>query len=144
MLFFIYNVIIVITSNRLIIILKEEYFVRDTKTLDCLTTLQFKNFEANERWCKLVRDDYLYNHDTEIIMNFARRWAKIIQYLMKNENTQFKDIVVSSAVEANIDNAVTKSHAQKAIDLLIDIWQYGDILQEWTNNGGRDTIINLF
>ena len=103
-----------------------------------------KNYEANERWCKLVKYEYHDNRDTEITMDFARRWAKLIQYLMKNEKREFEDVVVVSACEANIDKAVTKSHAEKAINMLTEIWKYGDILQEWTNNGGRDTIINLF
>ncbi len=116
----------------------------DTKTLDSLTLLQFKDYEAKERWCNLVKSLYLYDFDTEITMNFARRWAKIMQYLVTHDNRIFEDIVVTSAQEANIDNLVKKSHAEKAIELLVEIWLYGDILQDYADNGGRNSIINLF
>ena len=77
-------------------------------------------------------------------MDFARRWAKIMQYLLKDNCTNFDDIVTLSAVEANVDGEVTPAHVEKAIELLIETWEYGKNLQEWCNNGGKDIIATLF
>lgn len=119
--------------------------IRDTKTIDYLTSLQFKNCEAKERWSYILKHDYFDNSDNEIIIDFARRWAKNIQYLMKQENKSFDQVVVSAAHEADIDGKVTLNHLDKSIDLLVEIWKYGDVLNEWlTHNDGKTAIENLF
>ena len=118
--------------------------IRDAKTVDYLTSLLFKNCEANERWKFILKHDYFDSPDNEIIIDFSRRWAKNIQYLMKHENKDFSEVVVTAAKEANIDNNVTLSHLDKSINLLVGIWKYGDVLNEWLGNGGKTVIENLF
>jgi len=118
--------------------------VYDTKTIDSLTLLKFKNYEKKERWSRLIKYDYFENTDTEITMNFARRWGKLMQYLLKDNLKNFNNIVPSCACDANVDKNVTCFHAAKALDLLIDVWKYGDILQDWAEKGGKILITNLF
>lgn len=114
--------------------------IRDTKTIDCLSNLQFKDWTARERWLKISQHDYFQNHDSEITINFARRWAKNIQFLMKNDSRNFNELIVPAAYDANIDNGFTPSHLEKAIELLVEIWEHGDSLKEWLDNGGKSLV----
>ncbi len=77
-------------------------------------------------------------------MNFARRWGKVMQYLINKENRNLEDIAVISACEANADGVVTQLHADHALSLLTDLWIYGESLQRWADNGGRTSIVDLF
>lgn len=116
----------------------------DTITIDCLTLLQFKNYEAREQWSYLIKHSYYSDHDMEIAMDFARRWGKLMQYLLKNDLKNFDDIVSLCAHDANVEHNLTGFHAEKALNLLISLWKHGDALQNWADNGGRDIIKHLF
>lgn len=116
----------------------------DTKTIDSLTLLKFKNYEAKERWLHLIKYDYFEDVDTEITIDFARRWGKLMQYYLKSDLSNFEKIISTSACDANADNNVQSYHAVKALDLLIEHWQHGDILKKWADKGGRTFINNLF
>ena len=61
----------------------------DAQTIDSLTLLKFKNYEAKERWLHLIKYDYFEDVDTEIAMDFARRWGKLMQYLSKENLSNF-------------------------------------------------------
>ncbi|MBR3720704.1 MAG: hypothetical protein IKN09_03075 [Clostridia bacterium] len=118
--------------------------VLDAITIDCLTLFDFKDYDAKERWRHLVNYEYFNDVDTEIYMDFARRWAKMMQFLLKSDLSNFDKIVCRCAKEANVEHNVRKFHAAQSINLLIDIWKYGDVLQAYIDNGGKDTILNLF
>ena len=61
-----------------------------------------------------------------------------------SELSNFEKIISTSACDANADNNVQSYHAVKALDLLIEHWQHGDILKKWADKGGRTFINNLF
>lgn len=115
--------------------------IRDTETIDYLSMLQFKDYEAHQRWLTISLHDYFQDHNCEITVNFARRWAKNIQFLMKHVSKNFDEHVVLAAYEANVDNDITPSHLDKAIEYLVDIWEYGDSLKEWLDTGENKLLL---
>lgn len=117
--------------------------MRDMKTIDAHTLLQFSSYEAQEKWLKMIKDNYFNDDFISKCMDFARRWAKSMQYQMKRQGKTLEDSVLDAAIEANIDN-ITVEHLDTAISYVSEIWKYGDTFQKWVDNGGYDTIKALF
>lgn len=112
----------------------------DVKTIDEMTEFSFRDEKAKRRWVKLVEEKYFDNYEMHVTMDFTRRWGKLMQYKMKHENKSLISCIVKTALDANIDSAITKKHLENSIVLLCDVWFYGNEFQKWINSGGSTII----
>lgn len=116
---------------------------RDVQTIDAMNSLKFKDPAAREKWCSLIENQYFFNREARASMDFARRWAKIMQHMMDHESKSFNDVILPAARDANIDNASAPTR-KKALDILISIWSNGESLREWFDKSDHQTVSALF
>ncbi len=104
----------------------------DVQTIDAMTCINFRDTAAKECWNSLIDCEYFSSSQAKSTMDFARRWAKVMQHLMKNDAKSLTEVVLPAAIEANIDNA--NIHAKDmALELLIAVWSKGDDLSRWSS-----------
>ena len=104
----------------------------DVQTIDAMTCINFRDAVAKECWNSLIDCEYFSSPQAKSTMDFARRWAKIMQHMMSSEAKSLTEVVLPAALEADIDNA--SIHAKDmALDLLIAVWSNGDDLSLWSS-----------
>lgn len=93
--------------------------------LDEETEMLYKSKDAREVWMNTIG---CTNYET--ILNVARRWAKLMQFYMKEEHRKLEDIVEESYKQAvlNEDSETTRLFAT---DALVLCWKYGTELKEY-------------
>lgn len=118
----------------------------DAKTIDATSQISFKNSEAKERWVDTISKHYLSDEVYQIAMDFARCWAKFMQHVLSNNgNVKLSEIILPSCktvleqMRGDYKINVTCSHIRLSLELLKDVWVYGDIL---TQNLTWDTLSN--
>lgn len=67
------------------------------------------------------------------IMNYAERWAKTMQYLMREENKTVAEAAVET-VDACDFSGITGGMYNYAVQVLEQCWEYGDQLKQWQDN----------
>ena len=116
----------------------------DVKTIDETTEFSFKDMESKKRWINLVETKYFEDYQMRIIMDFTRRWGKVMQHIMKTQKKSLPAVIVLSAKAVNIDNTMTLKYLDKSIIYLTEMWSYGNEFREWINNGGITAIKKHF
>lgn len=91
--------------------------------------IEFKNEDAAIKWKKLVEvnSSNLYNF---AIVAYARRWAKYMQYLMKEENKTIDEIAESTSITCDIVD-ISGYMYNCALNMLVECWKYGEELRKW-------------
>lgn len=85
--------------------------------------LEFRDQFAEEMY--KIQEETHTKGKYEIAIKYTTKWAKIMQYLNKEENEEIKDIAVLAAKIAGSDE-VSPSVCRYASYLLMDFWKYGD------------------
>ena len=94
------------------------------------TEYKFKNEEAKKEFERIVTvkssNDY-----GKLVLNFANRWAKCMQYLVENEKFD-----VFQAANETIDACKIKGIDEfalgRSISVISKTWKYGDNLKAWS------------
>lgn len=94
--------------------------------------LQFKDEEAHKIWDNFVevnsKDDY-----SAAVVRYAEYWAKFMQYLMtKHKGVKVAKIAENASHAADIDG-VTGFMYGCAVNVLSQVWKYGEELRKWHN-----------
>lgn len=102
---------------------------KDIISIDESTELYFKNEEAAKSWIQWTaissKDSY-----KKVVITYARRWAKYMQYLMEKHNKTVDEIATSTSYISNIDD-ISGFMYNYAVSLLTHYWKYGEELNKW-------------
>ncbi len=100
---------------------------------------KIREIEENEKLC--LKDEQTWNSFDSLnqsgygraIMKYAERWAKTMQYLMKNENKTLAESAIET-IEACDFSGISGSMYGCAVQVLEQCWQYGNELREWEDS----------
>ena len=109
----------------------------DSYTIDCTSSIQFRDLAAKDAWCLLINIEYFTSATSRNIMNFSRRFMKIAQHLMDHSGKNFSDAIRISAKEANADENIGFAQKALALELIISVWAFGSDLSLWLDNQGN-------
>ena len=103
--------------------------------IDEATDLLFKNEQAKKLWNEMVakncHDPYVL-----IIIKFARRWAKYMQFLI-SQGKVVSEIAKKTSYESDF-NGISDFMYNCAVKYLCECWKYGDDLKKWHNSQNGD------
>ncbi|MBR1654661.1 MAG: hypothetical protein IJ690_07030 [Clostridia bacterium] len=107
---------------------------RDVLTIDAMSSICFRDTTAKECWASLIDSDYFKSKSAQVTMDFARRWAKVMQHMMHNEGKPLNEVIIPAANEANIENNVGPYEKKLASELLASVWFEGETFMECLNS----------
>ncbi len=102
----------------------------DVETIDQMSSIAYSCSSAKNSWSALIECEYFSDSSSEEIMNFARRFAKTVQFLMAT-GKDFSECIVEAAQASNLEK-IGANQKFRALELLIAIWKYGDQLSIWS------------
>lgn len=95
--------------------------------------ISFKNEEAKkifEEWVK----DYTYEGRVHSVVQFVERWAKYMQYLMREKGESFSSMATRTYKECKSPESQKEQSALFDLDIcyiLSETWEYGDEFARW-------------
>lgn len=94
--------------------------------------LQFKDEEAHKTWDNFVEVNSKDGYGA-CVVRYAEYWAKFMQYLMaKHEGVEVAQIADEASQAADLEG-VTGFMYGCAVDVLSQVWKYGEELRKWHN-----------
>lgn len=107
---------------------------RDVNTIDAMSSINFRDDVARNCWSSLIDSDYFRSKCAQVTMDFARRWAKVMQHMMNHEGKPLREVIIPAANEANIENNVGPYEKKLASELLASVWFEGEMLMKCLNS----------
>lgn len=108
----------------------KKHLLEDVLSVDKFTDLLFKDAESAKSWDLWVENCSQLGLYYIGSAQFARHWAKYMQYLMKKYNKTVAEIA-NIAYYACDMHLITKMMQCFVIDALVKYWKYGEELREF-------------
>ena len=102
----------------------------EVKHIDETTEMEFKDDEAKANWDAFVEVNSKDGYSAGVV-NFARLWAKYMQYKLSN-GEKLVDIADSASNAADI-GGITGFMYGCAVNSLSQMWKHGEELRKWHN-----------
>lgn len=99
--------------------------------IDKETELEFKDDEAKQKWEEWIKINSKGSYNL-CTVDFARRWAKYMQHIMKKHNKSISQIANKTRSVSDIDG-ITGFMYGISVSVLSQCWKYGDDLKKWHN-----------
>lgn len=100
---------------------------------DKSSEMEFKDEEAHKLWdefcAKQAEDETGYS---QCVVDYARYWAKFMQYLKEKHNVSVIQIAGRASHDADV-NGITGFMYGCAVNVLSQVWKYGEELRVWHN-----------
>lgn len=100
---------------------------------DKSSEIEFKDDAARKLWeefcAKQAEDETGYS---QCVVDYARYWAKFMQYLKEKHNVSVIQIAERASHDADV-NGITGFMYGCAVNVLSQVWKYGEELRVWHN-----------
>jgi len=100
--------------------------------IDKLTVFEVRDDAASKLWDITQGNSSISKIDNALV-SYVRRWAKYMQYLMKENNKTLEEVAEQASIECDYDG-ITGYMYDWAVDILEECWVYGKELRVWNNN----------